>query len=84
MFGMVSFIVAQSLRPRVKDLIALALVGGGMKDPEADRLVEAAGPANLMRYYQIAQAVLGVAFMPDGFEDEKVKKKSTRKKAQTS
>ena len=52
-----------------------------MKDPEADRLVEAAGPANLMRYYQIAQAVLGVAFMPDVFEDEKVKKKVDKEQA---
>ena len=60
----------------VKDLIALALVGGGMKDPDADRLVEALGPANLLRYYQIAQAVLSVAFMPDVFEDEKFKKSS--------
>ena len=58
----------------VKDLIALALVGGGMKDPDADRLVEALGPANLLRYYQIAQAVISVAFMPDVFEDEKFKK----------
>ena len=66
---------AKPTSKEVKDLIALALVGGGMKDPEADRLVEAAGPANLMQYYQIAQAVLGVAFMPDVFEDENVKKK---------
>ena len=59
----------------VKDLIALALVGGGMKDPDADRLVEKAGPSNLLRLYQIAQAVLGVAFMPDVLDDAKVKKK---------
>ena len=58
----------------MKDLIALALVGGGMKDPKADRLVEAAGPANLMRYYQSAQAVLGVAFMPDVLKTRKSKK----------
>ena len=61
----------------IKDLIALALVGGGMKDPDADRLVEASGPANLMRYYQVAQAILGVAFMPDVLDDAKVKKKVT-------
>ena len=66
---------AKPTSKEVKDLIALALVGGGMKDPEADRLVEAAGPANLMRFYQIAQAVLGVAFMPDVLEDKAVKKK---------
>ena len=64
----------------VKDLIALALVGGGMKEPEADRLVEAAGPANLMRFYQIAQACLGVAFMPYALEDIAVKKNWARAK----
>ena len=48
-----------------------------MKDPDADRLVEASGPANLMRYYQVAQAILGVAFMPDVLDDAKVKKKVT-------
>ena len=48
---------AKPTSKEVKDLIALALVGGGMKDPEADRLVEAAGPANLMRFYQIAQTI---------------------------
>ena len=66
---------AKPTSKEVKDLIALALVGGGMKDPEADRLVETAGPANLMRFYQIAQACLGVAFMPDVLEDKAVKKK---------
>ena len=37
---------AKPTSEEVKDLIALALVGGGMKDPEADRLVEAARPTN--------------------------------------
>jgi hypothetical protein len=49
----------------VRDLVALALVGGGKKDAEADKLIEACGPADLMRLYQIAQAALGMAFMPD-------------------
>ena len=68
----------------VKDLIALALVGGGMKDPEADSLVEAAGPANLMRYYQIARVCLGVDFVPDVLEDKAVKKNWARVKTQQS
>ena len=68
----------------VKDLIALALVGGGMKDPAADRLVETVGPANLMRFYQIAQVCLGAAFMPDVLEDNAVKKNWARAKTQQS
>lgn len=59
----------------VRDLLALALVGGGKKDHEADKIVNACTPADLMRLYQIAQAILGVAFMPDTVED--VKKNQT-------
>ena len=62
----------------VRDLIALALVGGGKKDMEADALVNEASPADLFRYYQIAQAVLGVAFMPDSIEEAELKKKDTK------
>ena len=62
----------------VRDLIALALVGGGKKDMEADALVNEASPADLFRYYQIAQAVLGVAFMPDSIEEAELKKKETK------
>jgi hypothetical protein len=60
----------------VKDLVALALVGGGKKDAEADRIVENAGPSELLQFYAIAQAVLGVAFMPDAFEQTETKKKA--------
>lgn len=49
----------------VRDLLALALVGGGKKDHEADKIIGDCTPADLMRLYSIAQAVLGVAFMPD-------------------
>lgn len=59
----------------VKDLIALALVGGGKKDHEADRIVDNAGPSELLSLYSIAQAVLGVAFMPDAFAEVETKKK---------
>ena len=59
----------------VRDIIALGLVGGGMKDAEADAVISKCTPEDLMRLFQIAQAVLGVAFMPD-VGDEKVKKKT--------
>lgn len=58
----------------VRNLLALALVGGGMKDAEADRVIAKATPADLLRLYQIAQAVLGVAFMPDTVEEASKKK----------
>ena len=59
----------------VRDILALGLVGGGMKDAEADAVISKCTPEDLMRLFQIAQAVLGVAFMPD-VGDEKVKKKT--------
>lgn len=60
----------------VKDILALGLVGGGLKDHEADRILSNCTPADLMRLFQIAQAVLGVAFMPDVNENAEVKKKT--------
>lgn len=60
----------------VRDLLALGLVGGGMKDHEADDVITRAGPDDLLRLYQIAQAVIGVAFMPDVAEQSDVKKKT--------
>ena len=58
----------------VRDIIALGLVGGGAKDREADEAVSKCGPDDLMRLFQIAQAIVGVAFMPDaGNEDAKKK-----------
>ena len=62
----------------VRDLIALGLVGGGCKDADADEIVERAGPDELFRYYQIAQALLGVAFMPDTVQEAEVKKKDNK------
>lgn len=52
----------------VRELIALGLVGGGMKDHEADAVLGEATPGDLLRFYAIAQAVLGVAFLPDAAE----------------
>ena len=59
----------------VRDIIALGLVGGGMKDAEADKTVSKCEPEDLMRLFQIAQATVGVAFMPDAM-DEGAKKKT--------
>ena len=60
----------------VRNLLALGLVGGGMKDAEADQVLAQATPADLLRLYQIAQSVLGVAFMPDAVEEASKKKPS--------
>jgi len=49
----------------VRDLLALALVGGGKKDHEADAVISNCTPGDLMRLFQVAQAVIGIAFMPD-------------------
>jgi hypothetical protein len=60
----------------VRDLVALGLVGGGMKDAQADAVISECTPEDLMRLYQIAQAVLGIAFMPDVGDEVEVKKKT--------
>ena len=49
----------------VRDLVALALVGGGKTDEQADKIVADGGAENLLHFYRLAQAALGVAFMPD-------------------
>jgi len=59
----------------VRDLVALGLVGGGMKDAQADAVINDCTPEDLLRLYQIAQALLGVAFMPDVGEEKELKKK---------
>jgi hypothetical protein len=58
----------------VRDLIALGLVGGGMKDREADELVAMLPPSENLALRQIAQRLLGVTFMPAVVE-RTVKKK---------
>ena len=62
----------------VRDMLALALVGGGMKDHEADAVLSGCSPADLMRLFQVGQAVLGVAFMPDAMSEnlDDLKKKT--------
>jgi hypothetical protein len=57
---------APKLRYRaVRDLVALGLVGGGLSDKDADALVESLGPDAALTLYNIAQALIGVAFLPD-------------------
>ncbi|MDE4059772.1 GTA-gp10 family protein [Phaeobacter gallaeciensis] len=53
---------------QVRDLVALGLVGGGMDDADADRLVGALGPDENLHLYKIANGLIGVAFMPDTAE----------------
>ena len=60
----------------VKDLAALGLVGGGMKDHEADKVLMQCGPDQLMHLFQLAQAIVGVAFMPDAMDEAASKKKT--------
>lgn len=49
----------------VRDLVALGLVGGGMRDSDADALVTAEGAEGLLTLYQLANGLLGAAFNPD-------------------
>lgn len=65
----------------VRDLVALALVGGGLSDLEADAILEdLKAPEHLQRLYKIAQGVIGVAFLPDMLSQTKkpVKKKTSQ------
>jgi hypothetical protein len=64
----------------VKDLLALALVGGGKTDAQADKIIENGGAEMLLRYYQIAQAVLGIALMPDALDQTPAVKKKAGSK----
>lgn len=59
----------------VRDLIALGLAGAGMKPDQADREVNGLGPDQLMSMYSIAQAMVGIAFMPDAMNGSKKKTK---------
>lgn len=71
----------------VRDLVALALVGGGAEteskvtDAQADAILQQCTPGDLLRLYAIAQAVLGVAFAPDVGEKPADKKKATGRQA---
>ena len=49
----------------VRDLVALALVGGGMADAAAESAIAAMGPDHNPRLRQIAQRALGLAYFPE-------------------
>ena len=69
----------------VRDLVALALVGGGMKDHDADKVLAEWGPDQLMHLLQLAQAIVGVAFMPDALDEaENKSKKKTKENSQAA
>ncbi len=63
----------------VRDLIALGLVGAGMKDAVADKLVLALGPDQLLGLFAIGRALIGIAFMPDAGDVKKKQPKKPRK-----
>lgn len=61
----------------VRDIAALGLVGAGKKDHEADAIISKCSPSDLIRLYAIAQAVVGIAFMPDVLEEQKKNQQMT-------
>jgi hypothetical protein len=65
----------------VRDIVALGLVGGGMKDHDADKVLQQCGPDQLMHLFQLAQAIVGVAFMPDAMDEAASKKKTSEDQA---
>lgn len=68
----------------VRDIVALGLVGGGLKDYDADRILSTCTPADMMRLFQIAQAALGVAFMPDAADEAEGQADVKKKQADQS
>lgn len=71
----------------IRDLVALAMIGAAkdagerLTEAQADEIVTTGGPGELWPLYQIAQAILGVAFFPESGEAETkpAKKKTSRK-----
>lgn len=57
----------------IRDIVALGLVGGGLSDAKADRIVDELGVEGLLDLYQIAAGILGAAFMPEVGEEAKKK-----------
>lgn len=64
----------------VRDLVALALVGGGMTDRAADDLISSLPPSENMNLRQTAQRVLGIAFIPAVLGGDKKKAAGSRVK----
>ncbi|MCY4129024.1 MAG: GTA-gp10 family protein [Gammaproteobacteria bacterium] len=57
----------ESFRPtvgQIRDLIALALVGGGMKDEEADAVMREEGPEKMIPHLHIAESIMMATLIP--------------------
>lgn len=57
----------------VRDLVALALVGGGMTDRAADDLIRSLPPSQNLHLLAVAKRVLGVTFVPTILDADKKK-----------
>lgn len=64
----------------VRDLLALALVGGGMSDRMADEVISSLPPSENLSLRGLAMRVLGVTFLPAVAVPSK-KKAGSRKKS---
>ncbi|WP_193217636.1 GTA-gp10 family protein [Roseobacter sp. TSBP12] len=58
----------------VRDIVALALVGGGMTDRAADALIASLPPSDNLSLRLTAQRLLGVTFIPAALVDGDKKK----------
>ena len=65
----------------VRDLIALALVGGGMSDRAADELVASLPPSENLVLRETAKRVLGVTFLPAVLDQSKKKEAGSHARA---
>lgn len=57
----------------VRDLVALALVGGGMTDRAADDLITSQPPSENLHLLAVAKRLLGVTFVPTILDADKKK-----------
>lgn len=60
----------------IRDLIALAMVGGGMSDRAADAAMADVGPDHAIALRATAQRVVGAAFIPAILDEPDSKKKA--------
>lgn len=65
----------------VRDLLALALVGGGMSDREADDLIAGLPPSENIALRGTAQRLIGITFMPSAVDGRKKKEAGSRQPA---
>jgi hypothetical protein len=63
----------------VKNILALGLVGAGLADTKARSVIASLTPGDLLKAHHIAQAVIGVAFMPEYSEGDDEADESEKK-----